>query len=318
MKALVYKRFGPPEVLEWVGDRPQPETGRGQTLVRVAAGSVNPKDVLLRKGRFRLLAREPLPRGTGLDAAGEVVAVGEGVEGLRPGDRAFGMSNRFCGGVLAEFALFEQDEVALAPAGLTGTEAAAVPLAALTALQALRDLCHLEPGMTVLVNGASGGVGHFAVQIARILGARVHAVCGPRNSGFVESLGADAVHRYSDRPANAIAQRFDAVFDVFGNYDRPAFRQQLGSKGAFVSTVPCRATLLAEMRARLGLSRRSRLVLVRSNAGDLAQLAGWIADGKLAPRVERVYPMEAAAEAHRHVESRHTVGKVVIELPGRL
>lgn len=316
MKALVYRRFGPPDVLEWAQGWPRPTPAEGQVLVRVAAGSVNPKDVLLRKGHFhRTLARDPLPRVTGLDLAGDVAEVGPGVDDIAPGDRVFGMSNRFCGGVLAEYALFDREELGQAPKGLSLIESAAVPLAALTALQALRDLGRLEHGQALLINGASGGVGHFAVQIGRIMGAEVHAVCGPSNTGFVTQLGAVQVHDYSEASPDTIDQGFDVVFDVFGNLSPGLMERQLGRSGIFISTVPRGRTIGRELLARLGLGRH-RLVLVRSRRDDLERLAAWIGSGLLRPNIDRVYAPEDGADAHRRVERKHTVGKVVIALQG--
>lgn len=316
MKALVYRRFGPAEVLEWTPDWPEPALTPGSVLVRTAAGGVNPKDVLLRKGRFRALAREPLPRVTGLEAAGEIVAVGPEVSGFAVGDRVFGMSNRFCGGVHAEIARFLPEEIFQAPSTISLEEAACVPLAAQTALQALRDCGRIQPGHKVLINGASGGVGHFAVPIAKALGAEVHAVCGPGSVEFVASLGADTVVNYAHQPATAVACTFDVVFDVFGKFTRGAFARQLGRRGIHVSTVPKPATIAAEALARLGFGGAGRLVQVRSRGEDLRRIKEWIDNGVLAPHVERVYPASRAADAHRHVETRHTKGKVAIDLRG--
>ena len=313
MKALIYRRFGPPDVLEWVDDWPDPVLGNETVLVETVAGSINPKDVLLRKGKFsRTLARDPLPRVSGLDISGRVAAVGSGVSGFAIGDPVFGMTNRFCGGVHAEVASLHSSELRHAPSSISLETAASVPLAAQTALQGLRDYCGLAEGQRILIIGASGGVGHFAVQIARVLGAEVHAVCGPTNVAFVQSLGAAAVYDYTERPAPSIPARFDAVFDVFGKYTRSTFTQQLAGGGVFVSTVPKLATLAAELVAATRLSRRSRLVFVKSRADDLTQLANWIDDGRIAPHVERIYPVTEAADAHRHVETKHTVGKVCI------
>jgi NADPH:quinone reductase-like Zn-dependent oxidoreductase len=224
------------------------------------------------------------------------------------------MTNHFAGGVHAEIAKLEQTEICGAPANISMAAAACVPLAAQTALQALRDRCHLADGHKVLIIGASGGVGHFAVQIAKTLGAEVHAVCGPNNIRFVESLGADAVYSYADQPATAVGPSFDAVFDVFGKYSRSAFGRQLGSRGIFVSTVPKPATIYAEALAWMGLSRAGRLVMVRSLSNDLKQIRQWIESGRVAPHLEKAYPVSQAAEAHRHIESKHTVGKVCITL----
>ena len=189
-------------------------------------------------------------------AAGKVAEVGDRVDDLVPGDRVFGMSNRFCGGVLAEYALFDRGELEQAPECLSPVESAAVPLAALTALQALRDLGRLEPGQSLLINGASGGVGHFAVQIGRIMGAEVHAVCGSANAGFVTRLGAAQVHDYSAASPDAIDHGFDVVFDVFGDQDPRLLARQLGRDGIFVSTVPRGRTIGRELLARLEPARR--------------------------------------------------------------
>jgi len=313
MKALIYRKFGEPNVLEWCEDWPPPLVSPNSVLIRSIAGGVNPKDVLLRKGKFsRTLARDPLPRVTGMDVAGEVVKLGEGVSNLEVGNIAFGMSNNFTGGVHSELAILDANEVAFVPSNLSPVEASSIPLAAQTALQALRDHCKVVAGQRVLINGASGGVGHFAVQIASLLGAEVHAVCGPDHLDFVASLGADVVHDYTVEPAPAITASFHAVFDVFGLFSRGNFARQLGPRGIFVSTVPRLATLWGELLAHAGLNRRSRLVRVKSCTADLNQLRKWVETDQLKPHVEKVYPVARAKAAHRHIESKHTTGKIVI------
>lgn len=313
MKALVYKSFGNPNVLEWVENWSKPAVAANNVLVRVVAGSVNPKDVLLRKGKFsRTLARDPLPRVTGLDIAGEVVEVGKNIVDFSTGDLIFGMTNRFSGGVHSEYAVFDANEIARAPSNISSVIASSVPLSAQTSLQALRDLCNVVQGHKVLINGASGGVGHFAVQIAKILGAEVHAVCGSSHLDFVASLGADVVHDYAVEPAPKIDSDFHCVFDVFGRFSKKDFAKQLGRKGIFVSTVPKVATLRGEFLAGVGLDQRSRLVQVKSCRSDLNQLREWIESNRLRPHVDKVYPIRAAQDAHRHVESKHTTGKVVL------
>jgi NADPH:quinone reductase-like Zn-dependent oxidoreductase len=313
MKALVYKEFGSADVLEWVDDWPYPELTEDTVLVATVAGSINPKDLLVRKGKFsRTLARDPLPRASGLDVSGRIAAVGTKVSGLAVGDPVFGMTNHFAGGVHVEVAKFHHNEIQHAPSNISFEAASCVPLAAQTALQAIRDCCAVACGHKVLVNGASGGVGHFAVQIAKALGAQVHAVCGPGNVDFVESLGADAVYDYTSQPATRIDSRFDSVFDVFGKFTKSAFAKQLAGGGIYVSTVPKPVTLGGEFLARLGVSQTSRLVQVKSRADDLLQLKKWIEGGVVCPHVDRSYCVHDAAAAHRHVESRHTVGKVCI------
>ena len=313
MHALIYRQFGNPTVLEWVRDWPDPTVSSYGVLIKSIAGGINPKDILLRKGKFsRTLARDPLPRVSGLEVAGEVFEVGDGISKLAPGDIVFGMTNKFSGGVHAEFVLLKANEVARAPSNISAAEAASIPLAALTALQALRDQCRLATGQKVLINGASGGVGHFAVQIARILGAEVHAVCGPAHLHFVTSLGADRVYDYTVEPASSITASFHSVFDVFGNYSRSDFSRQLGRKGVYVSTVPKPVTMWAELVANIGISKRSRLVLVRSNTADLNQLREWVQTNQLKPHVEKVFPVTDAHDAHRHIEGKHTTGKIVL------
>jgi NADPH:quinone reductase-like Zn-dependent oxidoreductase len=313
MKALIYKKFGPADVLEWVDDWPYPELTEDTVLVATVAGSINPKDVFVRKGKFsRTLARDPLPRASGLDMSGRVAAVGANVPGFTVGDPVFGMTNHFAGGVHVEVARFHPSEIQHAPSNISFEAASCVPLAAQTALQALRDCCALAGGQKILVNGASGGVGHFAVQIAKTMGAQVHAVCGPSNVDFVKSLGADAVYDYTKQPATRIDSRFDSVFDVFGKFTKSAFSRQLEGGGIYVSTVPKPATLGGELLARLGVSTTSRLVQVKSQADDLLQLKEWIEQGMVYPHVDRAYSVHEASDGHKHVESKHTVGKVCI------
>jgi len=313
VKALVYKKFGGPDVLEWVENWPKPAASPGRVLIRCIAGSINPKDVLLRKGKFSCtLARDPLPRVSGLDVAGEIVEVGKGVSNFKVGDIVFGMTNKFAGGVHAQWATLGANEIALVPSNITAAEASSIPLAAQTALQALRDYCRVGAGQRVLINGASGGVGHFAVQIARTMGAEVHAVCGPDHLDFVTLLGADVVYDYTVQPAPAIKMSFHSVFDVFGRYSVGDFAKQLGASGIFVSTVPRPGTIFGEALALAGLNKRSRLVLVGSNTVDLIQIAEWVETRQLRPHVEKVYAAASADEAHRHVEGKHTTGKVVL------
>lgn len=315
MKAIIYRRFGSSDELEWADDWPEPKLSARSVLIKAMAGSVNPKDALLRKGTFsKTLARDPLPRVTGLDVAGEIIAIGSDVYDFSVGDLIFGMTNNFAGGVHAEIVKLSQTEIFNAPSNISIEEASCVPLAAQTALQALRDCCKIKEGQKVLIIGASGGVGHFAVQIAKAMGAEVHAVSGPKNVQFVESLGADNTYSYTDRLAPEIDISFDSVFDVFGKFTRSVFVRQLRKSGIYVSTVPKPATLLAETVARLGISKASRLVLVRSQSDDLRQIKEWIESGLIIPHLEKKYLANQASDAHRHIESKRTVGKICVVL----
>jgi len=315
MKALIYRKFGSPDELEWTNDWPEPKLSARSVLIKAIAGGINPKDALLRKGKFsKTVARDPLPRVSGMDVAGKIIAIGSDVYDFSVGDLVYGMTNNFAGGVHAEIAKLHQTEIFKAPSNISIEEASCVPLAAQTALQALRDCCKIREGHKVLINGASGGVGHFAVQIAKAMGAEVHAVCGPKNVQFVESLGADNTYSYTDRLATEIDILFDSVFDVFGKFTRSVFVGQLGKSGKYVSTVPKLSTILAEAIARLGISKTSRLVVVRSQSDDLRQIKEWIESGLIIPHLEKKYLANHASDAHRHIESKRTVGKICVEL----
>lgn len=310
MRALLYRRYGPPDVLE-VGEIEVPHPGRGEVLVRVHAAAMNPKDVLVRKGKFRRITGRRFPRVPGYDLAGEVEAIGAGVQGFTVGAPVFGMINRWSAGAAAEFAVVPERELAPKPARLNWAEAAAVPLAALTALQALRDLGRTGPKTRVCINGASGGVGVFAVQIARILGAHVTTVSSARNLELCRRLGADEALDYGSQNPLRPNQPYDVFFDVFGNQPFKAARAALATRARYVTTIPKLKTVAQDLLTRL-CRRPARLVVVRSNRPDLETLAGWLEDGQLEPVIDQVLPLEAGADAHRHLETKRARGKVVL------
>ncbi len=313
MEACIYKKFGKENVLEWVDGWPKPECKPDSVIIEVAAISINPKDALLRKGKFsRTLARDPLPRLTGLDGSGVVVEVGENVSRIEVGDAVFGMTNNFSGGVLGAFAEFKETEVAKAPGTISLVEAASIPLAAQTALQALRDICGISRDKKVLITGASGGVGHFAIQIARRLGAEVHGICSTDNIEFVSSLGANCIYDYKKNEPVAIDDQYDAIFDAAGRYEREYFSKQLGKNGIFVTTVPTGKSLLSELLARLKVRIKNRLVFVHSSHKDLNQLSDWVDSKKLFTHIQKVYDKNEIVEAHTQIQSGHTRGKIVV------
>jgi NADPH:quinone reductase-like Zn-dependent oxidoreductase len=318
MRAAVYRRFGPPEVLE-IAEVPDPVPRGREVLVRVRAAGLNPKDVLVRKGRFRAisaldnLAGAGFPRIPGYDFAGEVEALGPAARGFAQGQAVYGMVQRWRGGTSAELVALPHDELAPKPVSLSMTEAAAVPLAALTALQALRDVLCLRAGERVAIHGASGGVGTFAVQLARILGAQVTATASEKNLSLLRELGAQEALDYRAGDPFDGANHFDAVFDVYGNRSLPAVAASLTERGRYCTTVPTRRAIAHEALGRLGLGRE-RLVVVQSRRRDLETLAGFVDEGVLRPVIDRTLPLEASAEAHRHLETRHARGKVVLTL----
>ncbi|MGE0790460.1 MAG: NADP-dependent oxidoreductase [Sandaracinaceae bacterium] len=318
MRAVRFHKFGGPDelVLEDVPDR-RPRFG--EVRVDVHAAGVNPKDVFVRKGRFKAVLGQGFPKRLGHDFAGVVESVGRGVKRVRVGDEVYGMIPGYRVGAYAERVIASVDWLALKPTHATMVQAAGVPLAAMTALQALADLHRVEPGERVLINGASGGVGIFAVQLTRLLGAIPVAVCSAKNEAFVRELGAADVLPYDRRPLSELGLRFDHYFDVFGNTGFAASRAFLAPHGVYVTTIPRRDTMMLELGGRmvpraLRKGPTGRLVMVHPRPRELSRLACWIDRGELDPVVDRVYPLADVRDAHRYVETKRARGKVVLEV----
>ncbi|HHH31697.1 MAG TPA: NADP-dependent oxidoreductase [Polyangiaceae bacterium] len=312
MRALLYDRFGPPDVLH-VAEIEAPHVTRGEVLVRVEAAALNPKDVLVRKGKFAWMSGRRFPKIPGYDFAGTVAAIGPRVHGFSRDEPVYGMINRWSAGACAEMVSVPADELAPKPRRLSMVEAAAVPLAALTALQALRDEARVSAGARVVINGASGGVGTFAVQIAKRLGAHVIAVCSRRNAALVSELGADDVCAYDERDVRELGGEVHVFFDVFGNQPYPKVKHLLSKRGRFVTTIPRPAAVARDVATRF-TSRTARLVVVKSRARDLNLLRTWIDGGVLRPVVDRSLPLEQGVEAVEYLETRRARGKIVLTL----
>ena len=325
MKAVRYHRYGGPDVLE-LQEVDTPAAGDGEVLVRIRAASVNPLDWHFMRGApylVRMMAglSRPKPSASrlGADMAGSVEAVGQDVTGFQPGDEVFGgLEER---GTLAEYISVRADAVVLQkPAGLTFEQAAAVPVAAFTALQALRDKGRVQPGQKVLVNGASGGVGTFAVQIAKALGAEVTGVCSTANVGMVASIGADHVVDYTREDFTRAERRYDLLIDIAGNRSLAETRRVLAPKGALVLVGgpnkgrwigPFGRTIRMLMQSP-AVSQRMVSFLAHQNRDDLAVLRELLDAGKVTPVIDRAYRLNQVAEAVRYLETGHARGKVVI------
>ena len=325
MKAIRYYRYGPPDVLQ-LADVEMPAVGDDEMLVRVRAASVNPLDWHFMRGApylVRMMAGLSRPRAgaarLGADMAGSVEAVGGNVTGFRPGDEVFGgLENR---GTLAEYISIRHDGPVLTkPAGLTFEQAASVPVAGYTALQALRDKGRVRTGYKVLVNGASGGVGTFTVQIAKALGAEVTGVCSTRNAEMVASIGADRVVDYTREDFTRAGPRYDLLIDIAGSRTLSETRRVLVPKGVLVAVGgPDQGRWVGPLSrtARMALlspavSQRMTFFLARQNSGDLAVLRDLLDAGKVTPVIDRTYPLTETAEAIRYLETGHARGKVVI------
>lgn len=313
MKAIVYERYGAPDVLV-LRELPQPVAAAGEVLVRVRAAALNPKDSLIRKGKFKAASGPRFPKLLGYDVGGVVETLGAGVTQLKVGDEVFGMRNGFTGGTVAEWVTLKPDELCLKPATLSFEEAAALPLTSLTALQALRDLGGVGPGARVLIHGASGGVGVVAVQLAKALGATVTTTCSEKNLEFVRSLGADETLDYRKETGLEAGRNWSCVFDVFGNRRFSSAKPSLAPRGVYVSTVPSVRSVFDDLRTRWLPFKRSRLVVVTSNTKDLEVLCRFVERGQLKPIIDRVVPLADTAAGQAHVETKRARGKVVISV----
>ncbi|MBV8201786.1 MAG: NAD(P)-dependent alcohol dehydrogenase, partial [Acidobacteria bacterium] len=328
MRAAVLTGYGGVERLELREIR-RPEPGPGQLLVRVLAAAVNPIDWKIREGRLRLLRPARLPLVLGFDVAGEVAAIGPEVADFAPGDPVFAMLDGRHGGGYAEYAVTGESTAAGKPEALAWEEAAAVPLAGLTALQALRDLGAVEPGERLAVVGAAGGVGHFGVQLAAALGARVTAVAGPDHQDFVRRLGARRVIDYTQEDFTVLddepggpddAGSYEVIFDAAGVSSFDVCEPALAAGGAYVTTRPGPAIALAHLRVALSRLadrhgvRRAAAVHTRPKGADLSVLADLIAAGRLRPVIDRVYALDEVRQAHAASQAGHPRGKIVLRI----
>ena len=279
---------------------------------------MNPADWALRGGRLRPFVRLKLPFVSGSDVAGVIEAVGAAMTKFVPGEAVYVMTPTTIGGAYAEYVTVAADNVARVPSGLSLEEAAAVSLVALTALQALRDKAKLMAGDHVLINSASGGVGSFAVQISKAMGARVTAMCSERNIELVRGLGADEIIDYTRGDITAAGPRYDVVFSAVNTLPFLRWRRALRPGGRIVTVNPLfeNAVIarLARAIGRVGLEG----VLVQPSGADLEAVGSWISVGKVRPVIDRTYPLSDAAAAHRYSESPRVRGKLVLIVDERL
>ena len=320
MKAIVRHDYGPPDVLRHE-DVARPMAGDDEVLIRIRAASLNPLDWHLMRGlpyelRVGAGLRRPGEIRLGVDVAGEIEAVGSRVTGLRAGDAVFGA----CRGAFAEYACTQASAVVAKPGTLTFEQAAAVNVAARTALQGLGANGPMQPGRTVLINGASGGVGTFAVQIAKAFGASVTGVCGSGSVEMVRALGADHVIDYTRQDFTTNGGRYDLILDCVGNHPLRAIRRVLDRNGAYVivggPTGRWMTDLLGRAVAGFILSRFSRqklgLLMVKRSPEDLTVIRDLLAAGTVTPVIDRRYQLADVPDAIRYLEQGHARGKVVV------
>jgi NADPH:quinone reductase-like Zn-dependent oxidoreductase len=325
MKAIVQDKYGSPEVLE-LRDIDKPEIGDDEVLVRIRVAGANPADWAIMSGLPYIARpvyglRKPKNAVRGTDVAGTVEAVGTGVRRLQPGDEVFGWCSGL-GGAFAEYASVSEDALAPKPANLTFEQAAAVPMAGLVALQALRDHGGVRAGQKVLINGASGGIGTFAVQIAKALGAEVTGVCSTRNVEMVRSIGADHVIDYTREDFTHKDRRYDFILDNVANHSLSDLRRALTPTGTLVPNgggfdnhwFASGGRVISAHVLKRFVSHRLRPFLMSLKFEDLVVLKELIEAGKVTPVIDRTYPLSEASQAIGHVGEGHARGKVVITL----
>ena len=321
MKAIVYTKYGPPEVLQ-LGEVEKPTPNDDQVLVKVHAVSINPADWHTRRGMLlaRLMAGSGLLRPKypiiGADFSGRVEAVGKNVAQFKPGDEVFGRKSP---GGFAEYVCVSEKPIALKPANSTFEQAAGVPVAAMTALQALRDVGGIQSGQKVLVNGASGGVGTFTVQIAKAFGAEVTGVCSTQNLDLVRSIGADRVIDYTNEDFTTTGQQYDLIVDNVGNRLASDLARVLSPTGICVGAGFGGVTRMVQNAfLQRSISRTSGKrfggLMARINNQDLALLKELMEAGKVVTVIDRCYPLGEVPEAFRYAEQGHARVKVIITL----
>jgi len=319
MKALVYRNYGPPDVLKYE-EIETPTAKDNEVLIRVRAASLNPLDWHFMRGtpyiaRIMMGLRKPKLTGLGFEVSGTVEAVGRDVTQFKSGDPVFGG----CRGAFAEYVSTLESSLVAKPDNVTFEQAASAPVASLTALQGLRDKGQMKPGQTVLINGASGGVGTFAVQIGKALGAQVTGVCSTKNVDLVRSIGADEVIDYTQEDFTKRRGRYDIIFDCVGNHSLLASRRVLNPKGTYLIiggpdgrwfgplARPIKALVLSPF-----VSQKMFMFLAKRNQQDLIIVRDLMKDGKVKPVIDKRYTLSDVPEAIGYLEQGHARGKVVV------
>jgi alcohol dehydrogenase len=333
MRALLLTRYGGPDAME-SREVPCPDAGPGELLVRVCAAGLNPVDFKTRQGVLKPVQRYRLPAVMGNELAGIVEACGAGVTGFAVGDRVFARMPKGAMGALAEYAVVPQEVLAIMPATLDFEAAAGIPLAGLTALQALRDELRLAPGSRVFIPGGAGGVGTFAIQIAKWLGAEVTTTASPRGRALVERLGADVVIDYTAQRFEDHVRDMDGAFDLLGGETLEKCFGVVKRGGTVVSVAgmpepltarrdlgrgPALAALfwIVSYRLRAQAARNGvtyRYLFMHPSGDELAELARLVDAGRLEPVIDRVFPFAQVDQAFAHLESGHAKGKVIVRI----
>jgi NADPH:quinone reductase-like Zn-dependent oxidoreductase len=322
MKAIIYTQYGSPDVLQYA-EAPQPNPKDNEVRIKIRAVSINSADLHLMRAdpfpvRFAFGLFKPKIQILGADVAGQVESIGKNVAQFKVGDEVFGDLSGVGFGGLAEYVCAPESALAIKPANQTFEEAAAMPMASITALQGLRDLGNIKTGQKVLIYGASGGVGTFAVQIAKSFGAEVTAVCSTSKVDQARALGADHVIDYTREDFAQITQRYDLIFTANGNRPLADYERALTPTGTYVlsggATSQLFQTILqAPYRSKAG-GKSIKTFIAKPNQADLNTMKGLVASGKVKPVIEKIYSLDETADAMRYLEEGHARGKIVIKV----
>jgi len=314
MKAAVIKRFGNQDVFE-MADIAKPQIDNNQILIKVFTHSINPIDWKQRAGNHKFILGSPFPVVLGYDVCGEVVEVGTDIKKFKPGDMVFGVLDNKYGGALAEFAKGHENCFAHKPENITIKQASAFPMVSLTALQALRDTVKLKSGQTLIINGASGGVGHIAIQVAKLLRARVIAVASSKSREFVSTFNPDRFIDYTKEDILKLDEKADVFMDIAGNYNLPKIKHLIKDNGNYlnleyiktIKTMP-----LYWFYKFFSKGKRVKTLLMKHNSSDLELIARWISEGKLSVAIDKEFTLDEISKAHEYAQMGHNKGKNIV------
>lgn len=314
MKAAYISNYGGPEAMKY-GEIPEPVISAGMVIIRVKAVSVNPVDFKIRDGAMKIFTGKKFPKVLGHDFAGIVDQLGDGVTAFNKGDKVYGYAAVLFGktGAMSELVMVATKQIRKMPEGMSFEQAASIPVAALTALNGFQK-CESLQGKKVLVNGATGGVGHFAVQIARAKGAHVTATCSTKNIELARELGADEIIDYTKQDISAISGKFDSILDAFGKISYSTAIKLLSKKGVYASTLMMPTSFLTSFVYKLIHNKTLTPASMKGRPEDFQEVEELFRAGKLKPLIEKTYPLEKVQEAFAQVENGKPRGKVVITI----
>lgn len=313
MKVIAIERYGKPDVLRLM-DLPKPACPDDKALIRNHAAGLNPIDYRIRQGQLKFLTGRKFPRIIGSDFCGEIAEVGKHVTDFKNGDKVYGFVNAIKTGSYAEYVQADPSEIALTPGNLSLVETASLPIAALTSLQAFIYQAKIQPGQDILINGCTGGVGSFAIQIGKALGAKISGMCSASNMDLARQLGCDHVYDYRIHRVKEPDQKYDLIFDAAAVYSFPQVKAQLKPHGMFITTIPGFSIYFFQGITKLLPGRKAAFTMVKSKKEYLEVLNRLIESHQVKPVIESTYTMDTIIEAHQKLEEGHTRGKRVLKI----